>query len=145
MIMSDNPEKVLGIDPGRRRIGLAIGDTSLRVATGFDVIEYTGREKFLHRLKSIVRRENVTLIVLGLPRNMNGSEGDAAKNSRRLADFIRERLNVDVALMDERLTTHQAVRQIHEAGGKMGKNRGRVDMLSAALILQSYLDGLPAE
>lgn len=145
MDVPDNPGRILGIDPGRRRIGLAIGDSHLRVATGFDVMEFEGREKFLQRLESIINKENVTLIVVGLPRNMNGSEGEAAKYSRRLADSIRERLNVDVTMMDERLTTHQAARQVHESGGKTGKDKGRVDMLSAALILQSYLDGLPAE
>lgn len=141
MTMPDAPEMVLGIDPGQRRVGLALADTLLRVATGFDVIEYTGREKFLQRLKAIVGQEDIRLIVMGLPRNMDGSEGAAAKKSRRLADAIREDLKIEVVLIDERLTTYQAAKQLHEGGGKTGKDKGRVDMLSAALILQSYLDG----
>lgn len=145
MATADGTRKILGIDPGRRRVGLAIADTSVRVATGFDVIQYTGREKFLQRLKSIIDDEEIALIVVGLPKNMDGSEGDAAKNSRRLADSIKERFDIEVTLMDERLTTHQAIRQVHEAGGRTGNSKGRIDMLSAALILQSYLDGLPAE
>jgi putative Holliday junction resolvase len=143
--MADNPQKILGIDPGRKRIGLAIADTLLKVATGFDIVEYKGRERFLQRLGRIIDEEKITSIVMGLPRNMNGSEGDAAKNARRLADSIKGRFDIDVILMDERLTTQQAVRQIHETGGRTGDNKGRVDMLSAALILQSYLDGLPKE
>ncbi len=145
MKVPDSPRKILGIDPGRKRVGLAIGDTSLRVATAFDAMEYAGKEKFLKCLNSIIEKEEVTLIVVGLPKNMDGTEGDAAKNSRRLAESIRERFDIEVKLLDERLTTHQAVRQIHETGGKAGHRKERVDMLSAALILQSYFDSLPSD
>lgn len=139
--MTDKPVRILGLDPGGKRVGLAIADSSLGVATGLGVIEYSGREQFIKQLRSIAGDEDISLIVMGLPRNMDGSEGEAAKKSRRLAETIRERLNIEVELVDERLTTHQAIKQVHETGGKAGADKGRVDMLSAVVILQSYLDG----
>lgn len=139
--MIDNPIKILGIDPGDKRVGLAIADSSLGIATGFGVIEYGGKKRFIEKIGSIAGEEDISLIVMGLPMNMNGSEGEAAKKSRRLAETIREKLNIEVELVDERLTTHQAIKQVHEAGGKAGSDKGRVDMLSAIVILQSYLDG----
>lgn len=138
--MTDNPIKILGIDPGDRRVGLAIADSSLRIATGFGVIEYGGKKRFLEKIGSIAGEEDISLIVMGLPMNMNGSEGESAKKSRRLAENIKEKLNIEVELVDERLTTHQAIKQMHETGGKAGADKGRVDMLSAVVILQSYLD-----
>ena len=138
--MTDKPVRILGIDPGERRIGLSIADSGLGIATGFGVIEYGSREKFIEKLGSITGEENISLIVMGFPRNMNGSEGEAAKKSRRLAETIKKRLNIEVELVDERLTTHQAIKQVHETGGKTGADKGRVDMLSAILILQIYLD-----
>lgn len=138
--MTDKPVRILGLDPGDKRIGLAIADSALGVATGFGVIEYSGKEKFIKQLRSIACDEDISLIVMGLPRNMDGSEGEAAKKSRRLAEIIREKLNIEVELVDERLTTHQAIKQVHETGGKAGADKGRVDMLSAIVILQSYLD-----
>ncbi len=138
--MTEKSIRILGIDPGDKRVGLAIADSSLGIATGFGVIEYTGRKRFLEKLGLIASDENISLIVMGLPMNMNGSEGEAAKKSRRLAESIKERLNIEVELVDERLTTYQAIKQIHETGGKSGTDKGRVDMLSAVVILQSYLD-----
>ncbi len=139
--MIDNPIKILGIDPGDKRVGLAIADSSLGVATGFGVIEYGGRERLIEKLRLIASDEDISLIVMGLPMNMNGSEGEAANKSRRLAEIIRRKLNIEVELIDERLTTRQAIKQVHETGGKAGADKGRVDMLSAIVILQSYLDG----
>jgi putative Holliday junction resolvase len=139
--MIDNPIKILGIDPGDRRVGLAIADSGLGIATGFGVIEYGGKKRFIEKIGSIASEEDISLIVMGLPMNMNGSEGEAAKKSRRLAESIKEKLNIEVELVDERLTTHQAIKHLHEAGGKTGSDKGRVDMLSAIVILQSYLDG----
>jgi putative Holliday junction resolvase len=138
--MTDKSIRILGIDPGARRVGLAIADSSLGIATGFGVIEYGGKERFIEKIGSIAGEEDISLIVMGLPMNMNGSEGEAAKKSRRLAEIIKEKLNIEVELVDERLTTHQAIKQVHETGGKTGADKGRIDMLSAILILQSYLD-----
>jgi putative Holliday junction resolvase len=134
--------RILGIDLGSKRIGLAIADDSLRMATGFGVIEYKGREEFLVNLKKIVAEEEIGLIIMGLPKNMNGTDGEKARQGRNMAAFIRESLLIDVQLVDEELTTDKAAREIHAGGGKVGKKRRQIDMIAAAIILQDYLDSL---
>lgn len=136
--------KILGIDFGTKRVGLAIGDSELRVAAGLGVIEYKGQKAFIEQLHDVVKDEQIGLVVIGLPRNMNGSEGKGAETTRRIAGLIGTGLNVNVEFVDERLTTMQATRQLHLGDGKVGKSKGKIDMMSAILILQTYLDRLQA-
>jgi putative Holliday junction resolvase len=138
--MKDKPLKILGIDPGKKRVGLAIGNCRFRIATGYKTIKYGSKEKFINTLQSIVEEEEIDLVVIGLPKNMNGTEGESANFSKRLADLIKRNLNLKVEFVDERLTTEEAIRQIHQAEKKVGKSKETIDMLSAAIILQSYLD-----
>ncbi len=138
--MNDKPLKILGIDPGRKRVGLAIGDSQFRIATGYKTIEYKSKENFINTLQSVVKEEEIDLLVIGLPKNMDGTEGESANFSRRLAELIKRNLNLKVEFVDERLTTKEAIRQIHQAEKKVGKSKDTIDMLSAAIILQSYLD-----
>lgn len=138
--MNDKPVRILGIDPGKKRIGLAIGDTLLKVATGYKTIEYKNTREFIASLESIVDEEDIGLIVMGLPVNMDGSEGESANFSRLLAELIKRKLNLEVEFIDERLTTEEAIRQIHQADKKVGKSKKTIDMLSAAIILQAYLN-----
>jgi len=138
--MNDKTLKILGIDPGKKRVGLAIGDNRFRIATGYKTIDYGSREKFINTLQTIVKEEEIDLVVMGLPKNMDGTEGESANFSRRLADLIKRNLNLKVEFVDERLTTEEAVRQIHQVEKKVGKSKETIDMLSAAIILQSYLD-----
>ena len=138
--MNDKLIKILGIDPGKKRVGLAIGDSQFKIATGYKTIEYKGKENFIVTLHSIVKEEEIDLVVIGLTINMDGTEGESAKFSRRLAELIKRNLNLNVEFVDERLTTEEAIRQIHQAEKKVGKSKETIDMLSAAIILQSYLD-----
>jgi len=138
--MNNKPLRILGIDPGRKRVGLAIGDSRFRIATGYKTVEYKGKKNFINVLHSIVKEEEIDLVVIGLPKNMDGTEGESANFSRRLAELIKRNLNLNVEFVDERLTTEEAIRQIHQAEKKVGKSKETIDMLSAAIILQSYLD-----
>jgi len=138
--MNDRPVRILGIDPGRKRIGLAIGDSLLKIATGYMTLDYKNMDSFIANLEPIVIEENIGLVVMGLPLNMDGSEGKSANFSRLLAELIRRKLNLNVEFVDERLTTEAAIKQIHEADKKVGNSKKTIDMLSAAIILQSYLD-----
>jgi putative Holliday junction resolvase len=139
------PVKILGIDFGQKRVGLAVGDSLLRVATGFNYFQYKEMRGFLDRLRTIVRDEGIGLVVIGLPKNMDGSEGAAARKVRQAAKIIKTNLAVDIDFVDERLTTMQATRRLHEGEGKVGKSRGKIDIMSAILILQTYLDRLPPD
>lgn len=138
--MNKELTRILGVDPGKKRIGLAIGDDRLKIATAFKTIEYEGNRKFLDSIGTIIKEEGIKFIVMGLPKNMNGSEGESAEFSRKLAELIIRELDLKVEFVDERLTTEEAIKRIHQAGKKVGKSKENIDMLAATLILQSYLD-----
>lgn len=131
---------ILGIDPGEKRIGLAIAHRGMNLATGLDVINYKNKRQFEADLGRIIDEENVGLVVIGLPLNMNGSEGGSAKRSRFLADIIIRELGIPVEFVDERLSTEEALKLLKETGKKFAKVKRAVDMVAAAGILQSYLD-----
>lgn len=139
-MMIKRPLKILGIDPGKRRVGLAIGNTQFKIATAYKTVEYKSKDKFVEVLRAIVKELEIDRIVMGLPRNMDGSEGDSANFSRRIAETIKRELRIKVEFVDERLTTSEAIKQIHQIGKKSGKSKETIDMLSAALILQTYFD-----
>jgi putative Holliday junction resolvase len=136
--------RILGIDLGAKRIGLAIADPALKIATGLSVIPHKGLKPLLASLRKIISEENIRLIVIGLPLNMDGTEGEKARQARTVADKICESLGIEVKLMDERLTTDVAVKQLHAAKSNVGKNRTKIDMMAAMVILQDYLDELPS-
>jgi putative Holliday junction resolvase len=141
--MSDRARRILGIDLGVKYVGLAIGDSILKIATGFDVIEYKAKADFLEVLRRVVSENEIDLVVLGLPLNMDGSEGKKAREARKFGKLFKTQLNIEVELIDEGLTTFQAINELHAVDGKVGKNRQKINMIAATIILQNYLDRLP--
>ncbi|MEE9554645.1 MAG: Holliday junction resolvase RuvX [candidate division Zixibacteria bacterium] len=142
--MIDNERyAILGIDPGKKRIGVAIAHKGLSVASGLGVIEYKSQREFIKKLKELLEDESIGLVVMGLPKNMDGSEGESAKSARHLADLLIKELGFPVVFEDERLTTDQALKLLRETGKKVGKAKGTIDMMAAVNILQSYLDANP--
>jgi putative Holliday junction resolvase len=134
--------RALGIDPGTKRIGLAISDRSGTIASPLAVLERTrSRAHDDAEIARIVRDEHVDIVVVGLPVNMDGSHGSAARaaiaDARRLATVV----GVPVELHDERRTTVTAERSMREAGLDGVARRQRVDKVAAAIMLQSWLDG----
>ncbi len=125
--------RVLGIDPGERRVGLAISDALGVTAQGLDTFR-RGENGFFDHIAALVLERGVASIVVGLPRNLDGSEGASAKAARRLAGRLAGRLRIPVELWDERLTT-QAARRAFPPG-----SRKDWDRLAAVFILQSWLD-----
>ncbi|HBZ01874.1 MAG TPA: Holliday junction resolvase RuvX [candidate division Zixibacteria bacterium] len=136
--------RILGIDLGAKWIGLATADWEVKIATGYDVIEYKGRPNLIEQLRAIVKSDNIELIVLGLPLNMDGSEGAKALEARKIGELIKASMPVELEYIDERLTTVQAIKELHRMEGKVGKSRKKLNMMSAMIILQDYLDGLKA-
>lgn len=127
----------MAVDPGSKRIGLALSDAEGKVALPLDVI---AREGSIERIVELVREHGVTEVVVGLPRTMKGSEGVAARNARELARDLGAALDARVTLVDERLTTAAAGRSFAEAGVGSRKMRGLIDKVAATILLQSYLD-----
>jgi putative Holliday junction resolvase len=133
--------RFLGIDVGRARIGLALADDVIRTARPLRVVERRGDVPDLAAISSLAAEYEVTQAVVGLPLNMDGTEGPSAAFARRFAARLGEALNVPVALQDERLSTFEAEQRLRERGVSAREGRGQVDAEAAAVILQEWLDG----
>lgn len=135
--------RILGVDFGDTRTGLAISDISRFLASGIGYISPGGIEKTANKVAEIATEQRASAIVVGLPKNMDGSEGFRAERCREFAGMLRDRLpNVPVLMMDERLTTMSAARYLNETNTRGSKRKGVIDTLSAQIILQNALDRL---
>ena len=132
--------RILGIDPGEKRIGVALSDLLGITAQGLMTLEVTSSAEALKEIDDIIRRKNVGLVVIGLPLNMDGSAGIQAKRARKLGEAIGEKSGVPVEYQDERLTSLQAEKVLLQADLSRKKRKTKIDLLAAQLILQSYLD-----
>ncbi|HWM24358.1 MAG TPA: Holliday junction resolvase RuvX [Chthoniobacterales bacterium] len=132
--------RILGVDFGRARIGIAVSDELGLLAHPVETIP--ARENAARRVDEIAREKNVERVVIGLPRHMNGSMGEAAGEVLAFAEKLRKLLPCEVVVWDERLTTIAANRALREGGQKTRTSRSFVDQVAAQMILQGYLDGL---
>jgi putative Holliday junction resolvase len=140
------PGRVLAIDLGTARIGLALSDPGRRIAQPLAALRHAGHRKALAELGRIVREREVRRVVVGLPLLLSGAAGPAADGARRFAAQLASALDeVDVELWDERLTTVEAERVLLAADVKRERRREAIDSLAAVLILQGYLDAQAAE
>jgi putative Holliday junction resolvase len=130
----------MGIDPGMRRVGLALSDEDAYLASPYKTLARVSDEALLRELAAEVRAQAVDEIVLGLPLRMNGLEGPEAKRARRLAKQLEVAAGVPVVLWDERMTTVSAERELRSAGLRGAKKKALIDQAAATLLLQSYLD-----
>ena len=132
--------KILGIDLGLARTGIAISDFSEVLASPFCVIEETNLDMLTQKIGRICCNENIKKIVVGLPKNMNGSEGDAAKKARSFADQLENFLKLPVLMVDERKTTISANNILNETNTHGKRRKKIIDAVAAAIILHYYLD-----
>jgi putative Holliday junction resolvase len=130
--------RVLGVDYGDRRIGVALSDPSGTFARPFEVV--AGEKEFLERLGPWIESEEIGLVVLGLPLNMDGSHGPKSEQVQGFKERLVARHGVEVRLWDERLTTAEADRYLRLSGLSAQKRRQRIDKVAAQVLLQSYLD-----
>lgn len=134
--------KILGIDFGDRRTGFSISDDLCIIASPIGTFTASGMREVVDYTQSLVQKYNVSKIVLGLPLNMDGTEGERAEKSRKLAGVLNKVTGLEIVLKDERLTTVSALRVLDEASIKGDKRKNTVDTMSAQIILQSYLDAI---
>jgi putative Holliday junction resolvase len=132
--------KILAIDWGSARLGLAVSDDLGLTAQGMETVPRTSEVRALDVIEGHVRALGVEAIVVGLPRNMDGSDGPSAEAARTFARALEERLHLPVHLWDERLTSLAAERMLVGAGVRRRARRGLVDQVAATLILQGFLD-----
>jgi putative Holliday junction resolvase len=130
----------LGLDVGDRRIGLAGSDPTGLVATGLGTIERQSLEQDLAKLQHWIQVRRVDALILGLPRNMNGTVGQQAQKVQRFGHQLDAAFNLPIHYVDERLTTVQAKRTLLTRNISAAKRRALVDQESAVLILQQWLD-----
>jgi len=131
--------RILGLDPGEKRIGVAITDPLGITAQGIDVITYHTLENALEKIQAICREYEVVKIVVGNPLNMNGSRGPSSENAVRFAEKLQDTLELPVELVDERLTSVSAERTLISGGVRRKERREIRDKLSAVMILENYL------
>ena len=134
--------KILSVDFGDVRTGLAISDVSRFLASGIGYISPGGIEKTADAVSEIAIKEKVSAIVVGLPKNMDGSEGSRANRCKKFASMLEERTALPVVMFDERMTTMTASRYLNETNTRGAKRKQVIDTLSAQIILQNFLDRL---
>lgn len=132
--------KIMGIDYGDARTGVSISDPTGFLAGSPQVIPSWNTEKLLEELTALCKRERIEEIVLGLPKNMNASEGERAEKCKAIGAELEQRTGLPVILWDERRTTVEAHAILHATGKKQKKHKKNVDAVAASLILQGYLD-----
>ena len=138
--------KILGLDLGTRTCGIAISDALGMMAHGVETFQFEENhyKKAIQHVQQLVKTQHVSKIVLGLPKNMNGSIGERGQVTQDFAKKLEEATNIKVILWDERLTTMQVERVLIQADVSRNKRKKVVDKMAATIILQSYLDSSQA-
>ncbi|EZH67952.1 Holliday junction resolvase [Bacillaceae bacterium JMAK1] len=132
--------RTIAFDIGDKRIGVAVSDLLGLTAQGLDTIQVKSIKSSLDEMEQLIHDNEVTTVVIGYPKNMDGTIGPRADKSIRYKEALEERLDVTVKLWDERLTTMSAQRTLLEADVSRAKRKKVVDKLAAVLILQGFLD-----
>jgi putative Holliday junction resolvase len=134
--------RILALDHGTKRIGVAVSDKTRTIAQPLEFIPAEPFADFLARLRQLVREKEIDLILVGLPRNMDGSYGPAALKVETFVAALKDAVAVPIKTWDERLTSAQANRVLIQGGVRRDKRKEKVDKMAAAILLQSYLDGI---
>ena len=132
--------RYLGLDLGAKSLGIALSDQTGTIASFYKNIKFTDQNKMLEELKEIIAKEQPDKIILGYPKNMDNSEGERTKETKKFKETLAKIYNQEIILEDERLTTKVATQTLIEADLSRKKRKKIIDGVSAVLILQSYLD-----
>lgn len=136
--------RILALDHGTKRIGVAVSDELKLIAQPLEFVPAEPFDRFLSRLKTLLAEKEVELVLVGLPRNMNGSYGPAALKVEEFVAALRAVITVPIKTWDERLTSAQANRLLIQGNVRRDQRKEKVDKMAAAILLQSYLDSLGA-
>ena len=133
--------RLLGIDYGEKRVGVAISDPTGTIASALDTILFKSKEDLFQQLKKRIALEDITGVVVGMPFGMKGQVTAQTETVQKFISELRSQLSVSVNSADERLSSVEAGRVLREQGHQPSRNKAMVDSTAAAIILQSYLDG----
>ena len=134
--------RIMSLDVGSRTIGIACSDALLMTAQGIETIRRTSLEKDFNRLQELISEYEVHELVVGMPKNMNGTKGERAEKTEEFVEKMKEVIDLPVSYWDERLSTVMAERQLIAADVSRKKRKSVIDKMAAVLILQGYLDRL---
>ena len=134
--------RILALDHGTKRIGVAVSDETRTIAQPLEYIPAEPFADFLARLRQLLREKEIGLILVGLPRNMDGSYGPAALKVQTFIAVLKDAITVPIKTWDERLTSAQANKILIQGNVRRDKRKEKVDKMAAAILLQSYLDGI---
>lgn len=134
------PGRILALDVGKRRIGLAVSDELGWTAQGLDTLHRTRIREDLERLRDLMEHWSISTLLVGHPLHMSGDESRQAEYTREFAERLGEYVNVPVVFWDERLTSAEAERILRAAGASLEERKRSIDKLSAVLLLESYLE-----
>jgi len=132
--------RILALDFGEKRIGIAVSDPLGIIPLGLKTIEYKSFKELSSRLKELIEQYTIKTIVIGLPLRLSGEEGETAKKVKKFGEKIEKDLMVPVQYWDERMTSIQAQKYMILMGEKTGKKKAMIDRISASVILQSFLE-----
>jgi len=134
--------RILALYHGTKRIGVAVSDETKSIAQPLEYIPAEPFADFLARLKHLLIEKEIDLVLIGLPRNMDGSYGPAAQKVEAFVAVLKTAITVPIKMRDERLTSVMANRILIQGGVRRDKRKEKVDKMAAAILLQSYLDGI---
>jgi putative Holliday junction resolvase len=134
--------RILALDHGTRRVGVAVSDELQMIAQPLEYIPPEPFADFLTRLKEIIRVKEISLMLIGMPRNMDGSYGPAALKVQEFVTALKDAVPIPIKTWDERLTTVQAQKFLIQGGVRRDQRKQKVDKTAAAILLQSYLDSI---
>jgi putative Holliday junction resolvase len=136
----NDPMRILSLDHGTRRIGVAVSDELKIIATPLEYIPAEPLDNVIARLQTLIREKDVELILIGMPRNMDGTFGPAAQKVKEFITALQPHINTPFKTWDERLTSVMANRALLEGNVRRADRKQKVDKMAAAILLQSYLD-----
>lgn len=134
--------RIMALDVGSRTIGIACSDVLLMTAQGIETIRRTSLENDFNRLRELISEYEVHELVVGMPKNMNGTKGERAEKTEEFVEKMKAVIDLPVTFWDERLSTVMAERQLIAADVSRKKRKGVIDKMAAVVILQGYLDRL---
>lgn len=132
--------RILGLDVGDKTIGVALSDPMLIAAQPYETIKRSKAKFDLNRIEEIVNENDVSLIVVGLPKNMNNTMGPQSMKVISFVDLIKKRIDIDIVYQDERLTTVQSESVLIDMNVRRENRKSHIDKIAASFILQTYLD-----
>ena len=134
--------RIMALDVGSRTLGIACSDALLMTAQGIETIRRTSLENDFNRLRELISEYEVHELVVGMPKNMNGTKGERAEKTEEFVEKMKAVIDLPVTFWDERLSTVMAERQLIAADVSRKKRKGVIDKMAAVVILQGYLDRL---